>query len=54
MKTILNSGTLAIMIFGIGPFALLLWSFGMDGEIVLGLWVVSGILTKVFIVNRRK
>lgn len=47
MKKLLNSGTLAVMLLGIGPFALLFWSLGVSGEIVFTLWVVAGIIIKL-------
>ncbi|MES2517256.1 MAG: hypothetical protein V4585_04055 [Bacteroidota bacterium] len=47
MKKFLNSGTLAIMIFGLGPFALLLWSFGFDGESVFVLWLIASFVVKI-------
>lgn len=46
MKKILNSGTLAVMFFGIGPFALLFWFLGVSGELILGLCLISGIIIK--------
>ena len=46
MKRILNSRTLAILVFGIGPLALLFWALGANGELVLGFWLVLGVIIK--------
>lgn len=53
MKRLLNSGTLAVMIFSIGPFALLFWALGVSGELIITLWLVSGIIIK-FTMNSKK
>ena len=53
MKKLLNSGTLAVMIFGLGPIALLFVVLGVSGEIMFEIWVIAGIIIK-FTINTKK
>ena len=48
MKKLLNSGTLAVMIFGFGPFALGIWAAtDISGGVVIMFWIIAGVILKL-------
>jgi hypothetical protein len=54
MKKFLNSGTLAVMILGFGPFALGVWAAtDISGGVVIMFWIIAGIILKLTMSSKK-